>query len=215
MKKILKNILTFLKLINFSKKIYILLLQLVNYPKWVILKKREKIFLEIGSGNKKGINGWVTVDLSTKSDIVHDLKRGIPLPKNSVDQIYASHVFEHISFKDLIILLNEIYRVLKKNGKLSVCVPDASIYIKSYVNKEVFQPEGGFYKPAVVDTGSLIDQVNYIAYMDEQHKYLFDKENLINTLKKIPFEKVELRNFNENLDIKIRDSESIYAVAVK
>ena len=114
MKKILKNILTFLKLINFSKKIYILLLQLVNYPKWVILKKREKIFLEIGSGNKKGINGWVTVDLLTKSDIVHDLKRGIPLPKNSVDQIYASHVFEHISFKDLIILLDEIYRVLKK-----------------------------------------------------------------------------------------------------
>ena len=79
----------------------------------------------------------------------------------------------------------------------------------------MFQPEGGFYKPAVVDTGSLIDQVNYIAYMDEQHKYLFDKENLINTLNKIPFEKVELRNFNENLDIKIRDSESIYAVAVK
>ena len=104
---------------------------------------------------------------------------------------------------------------LKKNGKLSVCVPDASIYIKSYVNKEVFQPDGGFYQPAVVDTGSLIDQVNYIAYMNQQHKYLFDKENLINTLKKIPFEKVELRNFNENLDIKNRDSESIYAIAVK
>ena len=77
----MKNILTFLKLINFSKKIYILLLQLVNYPKWVILKKREKIFLEIGSGNKKGINGWVTVDLLTKSDIVHDLKEEYHYPK--------------------------------------------------------------------------------------------------------------------------------------
>lgn len=215
MKKIFKNILTFLKLINLLRQIYIFLLQLVNYPKWLTLKKSEKIFLEIGSGNKKGKNGWVTVDLLPGSDILHDLKRGIPLPNNSVDQIYASHVFEHIFFKDLIILLDEIYRVLKKNGKLSVCVPDASIYIKSYIDKEVFQPEGGFYQPAVVDTGSLIDQVNYIAYMDQQHKYLFDKENLINTLKKIPFEKVELRNFNKNLDVKIRDSESIYAIAIK
>ena len=73
------------------------------------------------AGNKKGINGWVTVDLLTKSDIVHDLKRGIPLPKNGVDQIYASHVFEHISFKDLIILLDEIYRVLKKWKTFRLC----------------------------------------------------------------------------------------------
>jgi hypothetical protein len=60
-----------------------------------------------------------------------------------------------------------------------------------------------------------MDQVNYIAYMDQEHNYLFDKENLINTLKKIPFEKVNLRNFDESLDKKSRDSDSIYAVAIK
>ena len=83
------------------------------------------------------------------------------------------------------------------------------------MNKHRFLPTGGFYQPAVVDTGSLIDQINYIAYMDQEHKYLFDEENLINTLKKVPFKKVELRNFDENLDSKVRDSESIYAIAIK
>jgi predicted SAM-dependent methyltransferase len=214
MKKLLKKILTFFKLINLSTQIYTLLVQLAYYPKWIILKKRNKIFLEIGSGNRKGTNGWVTVDLYG-ADIIHDLKKGIPLPEASVDQIYASHFLEHIPFKDLIILLEEIYRVLKKNGKFFVCAPDASLYIKSYVNEKRFLPEGGFYQPAVVDTGSLMDQVNYIAYMDQEHNYLFDKENLINTLKKIPFEKVNLRNFDESLDKKSRDSDSIYAVAIK
>ena len=215
MKKLLKKILTFLKLKNVSREIYISLIQLAYYPKWFALKKSNRIFLEIGSGPKKGTNGWVTVDLIRGADIIHDLKKGIPLPEDSVDKIYASHVLEHVSFKDLIKLLEEIYRVLKKNGKLYVSVPDASLFIKSYINKQRFLPKGGYYQPAVVHTGSLIDQINYIAYMDQEHKYLFDKENLINTLKKIPFKKVELRNFDKSLDNKARDLESIYAAAIK
>ena len=215
MKKFFKKILIFLKLFNLFKQIYFLLLQLSCYPKWTRLKKQKKILLDIGSGNRKGKNGWITIDLNKGADIIHDLRKGIPLPENSVDQIYASHVLEHIPFKELIILLNEIYRVLKKEGELSVSVPDASLFIKAYTNKERFQPKDGFYGPAIVDTGSLIDQLNYIAYMDEEHNFLFDKENLINTLKKIPFKKVELRNFDKSLDSIVRDSESIYATAKK
>ncbi len=215
MKKILKKILISLKLFNLFKQTYILLLQLSCYPKWISLKKQKKIFLDIGSGNRKGKNGWITIDLNRGADIIHDLRKGLPLPENSVDKIYASHVLEHIPYRELINLLREIHRILKKGGELSVSVPDASLFINAYVNKEKFQPEDGFYKPAIVDTGSLIDQINYVAYMDQEHKYLFDKENLINTLKKISFTRVESRNFDKNLDSKIRDSESIYASAIK
>ena len=215
MKKLLKNILIFFKLFSLFKRIYSLLLQYSCYPKWTALKKQKKIFLDIGSGNRKGKDDWVTVDLNHGADIIHDLRKGIPLSENSVDRIYASHVLEHIPYKEQNILLKEIYRVLKKGGELSVSVPDASLYITAYTNKEKFQPKDGFYKPAEVDTGSLIDQINYVAYMDQEHKYLFDKENLIKTLKKISFSSVNLRNFDENLDNKNRDSESIYAIAIK
>lgn len=215
MKKTIKKILIFFGLINIFRKMHFLLIQLPSKPKWIILKKNKKILLEIGSGNKKGKNGWTTVDLHYGADIVHDLKKGIPLPEASVDEIYASHVLEHISFKDLIALLEDIYRVLKHNGKFSVCVPDASLYIESYVAKKFFMPEVERYQPALVDTGSLMDQIQYIAYMDQEHKYLFDKQNLVNTLKKVPFKKVELRTFDESIDMKSRDFESIYAIAIK
>ena len=59
---------------------------------------------------------------------------------------------------------------------------------------------------------NLMDQVNY---MDQQHKFMFDKENLINILKKIQFKIVTLRDFDESLDMKSRDFESIYAIAIK
>lgn len=211
MKKLLKKTLIFFRLINLLQQTRFLLLQLASYPKWIVLKKSKKIRLEIGSGNKKGKNGWITVDLSG-ADIIHDLKKGIPLPESSVDEIYASHVLEHIAFKDLILLLDEIYRVLKENGKFSVCVPDASLYINSYIKNQRFLPEEKNCQP---NTGSLMDQINHIAYMDGHHKYMFDKQNLVNTLKKTPFKKVELRTFDESIDMKIRDNESIYAVAIK
>ena len=44
---------------------------------------------------------------------------------------------------------------------------------------------------------------------------MFDKENLVNTLKKGGFENANLRSFDESLDMKERDYESIYALAQK
>ena len=51
--------------------------------------------------------------------------------------------------------------------------------------------------------------------MDGHHRYLFDEENLINTLLTAGFKYAQLRNFDSNLDSKVRDYESIYALAKK
>ena len=72
-----------------------------------------------------------------------------------------------------------------------------------------------WWQPGLIDTGSAIDQLNYSAYMKDEHKYMFDEENLINTLKKAGFSNAQLRKFDKTLDLQERDYESIYAVAVK
>ena len=51
--------------------------------------------------------------------------------------------------------------------------------------------------------------------MDGHHKYLFDEENLVNTLLTTGFKHVQLRQFDSNLDLKERDHESIYVLAKK
>lgn len=214
MKEFIKTWLRALGLLSAAVMIRTQLRQIASYPKWLVLRKQQHILLELGSGAKKGKNGWTTIDI-WGADINHDLRKGIPLPDNSVDRIYTSHMFEHIPYKSLLNFINECFRVLKPGGELSVCVPNAKHYIKAYVNGEKFQPVGKGYGPALVDTGSFIDQLNYIAYMDGQHNYMFDEENLINTLKKAPFSSVYLRNFDETLDLKSRDYESIYATAIK
>lgn len=214
MKLLLKNLLFKIGLLGFAANIKQKIIFLYALKKWSDLQKNPIVCLELGSGPKKGVNGWVTVDFAG-ADISYDLRKGIPLPAESVDRIYTSHMLEHIPYKELLLFLNDCYRVLKKNGELSVSVPDASRFIRAYIDKVEFLQKNAYYEPATVDTDSLMDQINYIAYMDGQHKYLFDSQNLVNTLKKVPFSKVRLRDYDESLDLKARDHESIYAIAIK
>ena len=183
----------------------------INY----LIKERKTIYLEIGAGNKKGKNGWITLDLTPDCDIYWDLNKGLPFPDESICKIYSSHVFEHFTFKEGQRLLDECLRVLKKGGIFSICVPNAKLWIDAYSNNKSLNKNQFFGYKLAYNNISQIDYVNYIAYMDGHHKYMFDEKNLIIILERKGFRNVRLRNFDPNLDLKERDFESIYAEAQK
>ena len=180
-----------------------------------ILKERSEIFVELGAGDKKGVGGWVTIDITNNCDVFWDLKKGLPFPDESVKIIYSSHFFEHLSFKEGQQLLEECRRILIPGGIFSICVPNARLYIEAYMKSDSLDENQFFgYKPAYNNT-TRIDYVNFTAYLDGFHKYMFDEENLIYILKSKGFRNVHLRKFNPSLDLERRDFESIYAEAEK
>jgi len=179
------------------------------------LKDKSIILLEIGAGNKKGTNGWTTLDTVRGADLQWDLRNGIPFPDSSIDKIYTSHTFEHIPFPSLQILIRECWRKLKPLGSLSVCVPNARFYIDAYLKGKPFRDQSTLWQPGICETGSAIDQLNYIAYMGGEHRYMFDEENLIRILRQNGFEQAELRSFDSTIDAPERDRDSIYAVGIK
>jgi len=179
-----------------------------------LLKGKKKIFLEIGAGNKAGSGDWLTIDMTRKCDIFYDLRRGIPFPDGSIEKIYSSHFFEHLSFKETQILLDECLRVLIPNGVFSICVPNARIYVEAYFKDSGLSEENFEYKPAFNNT-TKIDLINYIAYMEGHHKYMFDEENLVHILRAKGMKNVHLREFDPSIDLKDRAEESIYAEANK
>jgi predicted SAM-dependent methyltransferase len=203
-KKIIKHIIRLLAQ-HIKSRIYIMNL----------LKNKEKLYLEIGAGNKKGKNGWVTLDLNMNSDICWDLREGIPFPNESIHKIYSSHFFEHLYFDEGQLLLNECLRVLVKDGIFSICVPNSRPYIESYLKGNELDERKFFKYKSAYNNTSRIDYVNYIAYMGKQHKYMFDEENLVAVLQKANFRNVQLREFDPDLDKKERDFQSIYAEARK
>lgn len=213
MEKTYKYVIEKARQIKIIRWCYFNVTKLKTRHKWGKIIQSDEVRIELGSGPKKGSNGWITVDLYG-ADISWDLRNGIPLPDNCVDHLYTSHMLEHIPYKNLIAFLSECNRILKPGGSLSVCVPNAAFYIKAYVQNKEFR-KNDYFDPARVDTGSFIDQVNYIAYMGGQHNYMFDEQNLVNTIKKANFKIVLIREFDINIDIESRRFESIYAKAIK
>lgn len=215
MKTFFKNLLRKIPFLFFViKKILFMYKYILAKKKWKDLSKQTVIKLELGSGIKKGKNGWTTVDVGD-ADINWDLKNGILMPNNSVDRIYSSHLLEHIPYQQLLKFLQSCHAILKVNGEFSVCVPNFRLYIDAYNQNKMFKDRELWWQSGLVDTNSAIDQLNYVAYMKDQHKYLFDEENLVNTLKKAGFSTVKLRDFDSSIDRLERDYESIYAHAIK
>lgn len=180
-----------------------------------LLAGKEPVRLEIGAGPDRKLPGWTTADQCEGCDLIIDLMKPLPFPDNSVDMIYSSHVLEHFYFNDLMKLLAECRRVLKPTGVFSASVPNARIYIESYSSPSSFDPAIYCrYSPAY-NYNSKIDYLNYMAYMDGHHRYMFDEENIIAILGRAGLRSARLRPFDAGLDIKQRDFQSIYVQAEK
>lgn len=180
-----------------------------------LVKGGSPIKLELGAGRKKGANGWTTLDRTPGCDLYCDLAKGIPFPDQSVTAIYSSHVFEHLTYKQAQILLDECLRVLIPGGKFSICVPNARLYLSAYVNDRDITDKRFFEYPPAYNRTTRMDYVNYVAYMDGEHKYMFDEENLVYILRQKGFKDAQLRSFDKSLDREARNHESIYAEGYK
>jgi len=92
------------------------------------MKKQEQKQLRklnLGSGNRKlpKEEGWINIDINKKHnpDIIRNLNYGLPFEDNSIDEIYASHIIEHID--DIFFFMYEIWRVCKNDTIVKVIAP--------------------------------------------------------------------------------------------
>jgi predicted SAM-dependent methyltransferase len=69
------------------------------------------------------------------------LAKKIPLRSNYADYAYSSHLLEHLFWYQGLKFLKEIFRILKKNGKIRILVPDFKKIFKQYIdgNKDYFK----------------------------------------------------------------------------
>jgi predicted SAM-dependent methyltransferase len=74
--------------------------------------------LNIGAGNTV-IEGYTPIDRKTGVEAYP-----LPHPDNSVDDIRASHVLEHLTFAKAGEAMRDWYRALKPGGRLRIAVPD-------------------------------------------------------------------------------------------
>lgn len=93
--------------------------------------------LHLGCGWRNFGKDWIHIDGGDYPHLDYKDITNLPFENDSVDLIYSSHVIEYFDRSEVNYLLTEWLRVLKKNGKLRIAVPDFEKMSELYVNKKI------------------------------------------------------------------------------
>jgi len=103
-----------------------------------IIDSGEPLKLNIGSGRDK-LEGYIGIDKYNKiADINEDIF-DFKLPSGCVDEIFASHVIEHIPQHRAPELLSKWLDALKPDGKLIMEMPDLEGLCKAFTDAKTFE----------------------------------------------------------------------------
>ena len=113
--------------------------------------------------------------------------------ENTADNIYCSHVLEHVSLNNGKKMLKNIYKMLKIGGTFRIIVPSLEARVERYIQNK--------------DANSFIKSLNFVnddknenfitklrfLLGGSRHKWMFDKSSLLNELIDAGFEKSNIR----------------------
>jgi predicted SAM-dependent methyltransferase len=63
------------------------------------------------------------------------LRKPLPFPDNTFENIYVYHVSEHLNIEENLFLMKELFRILKPKGICRVSTPDLEMIAKDYVKQ--------------------------------------------------------------------------------
>lgn len=118
---------------------------LATTKNWLFLRFKKNLKLNIGAGGTK-VDGYINVDslLLRNTALISNIKYlRYFVKKESVSNIYASHILEHFSEKEIHGVLKTLFELLQNGGELRISVPDLDKIVKIYnKNFEYFQKRG-------------------------------------------------------------------------
>jgi len=105
--------------------------------------------LHIGCGSNV-LEGYLNVDKFVKASGVENWDiLDLPIEENSVDEILAEHLAEHLTFQEESRFFKEMYRVLEPGGQLRLEVPDIEWVLRAFLEaKDEFKD---FYQVGAID----------------------------------------------------------------
>jgi predicted SAM-dependent methyltransferase len=148
--------------------------------------------------------------------------RRLPLPSDSVDVIYSSHMLEHLDRTEAMLFLRESKRVLRRGGTLRLAVPDLRHHVRNYIasnDAEAFITATELTRPQP-KTWAAKFKILFSGY--RHHLWMYDGDSLTRLLAAGLFVDIRVLKAGtttidapEPLDLYERADESVYVEARK
>ena len=161
--------------------------------------------LHLGCGWRDFGDDWVHIDGGDYDHLEHNDITKLPYEDESVDLIYASHALEYFDRQEVIPVLQEWVRVLKKGGILRIAVPDFESMAIMYVmtRNTINQHSLDSFLGPLYGKMQMGNQTIY-------HKTTYDFSSLSGLLKSVGIESVERYNWRQTEHSEFDDHSQAY-----
>ena len=181
-----------------------------------ILYFLAKFFLRSGSSQLRYIE-------FCKSNMVeYSSAHRLKFDDGSIDNIYTSHMVEHLTSRKIDLFLKEVKRVLKPGGVIRIAVPDLNLLVDRYISDHNADL---FIDSLYMSTRSMdgfLDRLKYLILGPRHHQWMYDQNSMINLLSSYGFVNVQSYSKGDssiqepgNLNLTEREDVSLYVEAMK
>lgn len=122
-----------------------------------------------------------------------DVSRGLPYDDGVVDAIFSSHVLEHFSYEQGLVVLRECHRVMKPGTVIRVLVPDAGRLIHGFGFLREFDELSGPAAARPTMAGKLWELL-----CGDEHRAIYDAETLVRAFQAAGFKDPERAVFRRS-----------------
>lgn len=139
-----------------------------------------------------------------------DIVKGLPIKEMSCDGVYCSHVLEHLTLNDFRTALRNTYKILKKNGRFRMVLPDLEYEVSKYMQDTTKEAAHEFMRNTYLGmesrrkglTGFLISWLG-----NSSHLWMWDFKSIEAELISAGFIEIRRASFGDSLDSKFLEVE--------
>ena len=118
--------------------------------------------------------------------------------ENAAENIFCSHVLEHVTYEESKKILNNIYYMLKVGGNFRIVVPSLEVRINEYLEKNdanLFMESLGCVEKN--ENLNLTKKLRFL-FGNSRHKWMYDEKSLYNLLKNQGFKNIRSCEFGDS-----------------
>ncbi|MGI8310710.1 class I SAM-dependent methyltransferase [Saccharopolyspora hattusasensis] len=181
--------------------------------------------VQIGGGAHR-LPGFFNIDIVPPTDLIWDVREGIPLPSGTTEFVFSEHFLEHIDYPTSVKnYVAEVHRILVEGGQVVTGVPDGDVVLRGYYERDLGllseMRERWFGRRDNFHCDTYIDLVNYV-FRDQDdsakytpHLWAYDFDKLVSLFEEAGFRHVERWPFDPSIANPDREWASLYVRAIK
>lgn len=161
-------------------------------------------------------SGWIATDVTWRYKNYLDVTQTWPIDTNSIGNVFADNVIEHLSLNANRFFFKEAFRTLKPDGSIRLITPNIGALVGEYRQGLTFSTD---LVQQLKSEGYLIahgvDLLRFV-FQDDGHDagYLWDRDSLFTELSDVGFSKLESYDLGHSANPAFAETDSRTGTAI-